>query len=169
MAKGACGASRCSRVSDGRPDDAPETPAPPAGAPAPKRRKRGGMGSRSKPRDPSLPPRRPGSRQLYPRQPIAPGKKAKGMQGLRAPEYVVIGQIVADIQPDGTAVLGGTALYSALTAARLGWRVGVLTRGRYGEVVDGIAVPSLAPYAGEITIVTQDAETPTFFVNEYHG
>jgi sugar/nucleoside kinase (ribokinase family) len=116
-----------------------------------------------------LPPRRPGAGRLYPRQPLAPGKKGAGMQGLRAPDYVVIGQIVADIQPDGTAVLGGTALYSALTAARLGWRVGVLTRGRYGETVDGIAVPSLAPYAGEITIVTQDAETPTFFVNEYHG
>ena len=91
------------------------------------------------------------------------------MQAQRAPDYLVIGQIVCDIQPDGSGVLGGTALYSALTAARLGWRVGVLTRGRYGETIDGVAVPSLAPYSEELTIITQDAATPTFFVNEYSG
>ena len=91
------------------------------------------------------------------------------MQTQRAPDYLVIGQIVCDIQPDGRGVLGGTALYSALTAARLGWRVGVLTRGRYGERIDGIDVPSLEPYSGELTIITQEAASPTFFVNEYQG
>lgn len=89
------------------------------------------------------------------------------MQTTRTPEYLVIGHICADLMPDGTAVLGGTALYSALTAARLGWRVGVLTRGAYGTTVDGIAIPSLEPYAGEISIIVQDAESPTMFVNEY--
>jgi sugar/nucleoside kinase (ribokinase family) len=91
------------------------------------------------------------------------------MQSERAPDYLIIGQIVCDIQPDGSGVLGGTALYSGLTAARLGWRVGVLTRGRYGERIAGIDIPSLAPYSDELTIITQDAETPTFFVNEYQG
>lgn len=91
------------------------------------------------------------------------------MQSERAPDYLVIGQIVCDIQADGTGVLGGTALYSALTAARLGARVGVLTRGRYGERIDGVDVPSLAPYSEQLTIITQEAETPTFFVNEYVG
>jgi sugar/nucleoside kinase (ribokinase family) len=81
----------------------------------------------------------------------------------------VIGQIVCDIQADGSGVLGGTALYSALTAARLGARVGILTRGRYGERIDGVDVPSLEPYSEQLTIITQDAETPTFFVNEYVG
>src|SRR5215217_5491036 len=89
------------------------------------------------------------------------------MQTTRTPEYLVIGHICADLLPDGTAVLGGTALYSALTAARLGWRVGVLTRGAYGKTSDGIAIPSLEPYADELNIVVQDAETPTMFVNEY--
>jgi sugar/nucleoside kinase (ribokinase family) len=91
------------------------------------------------------------------------------MQAQRAPDYVVVGQIVCDIQADGSGVLGGTALYSALTAARLGARVGVLTRGRYGQRIDGIDVPSLEPYSEQLTIITQDAETPTFFVNEYQG
>ncbi len=91
------------------------------------------------------------------------------MQTQRAPDYLVIGQIVCDIQADGSGVLGGTALYSALTAARLGARVGILTRGRYGERIDGVDVPSLEPYSEQLTIITQDAETPTFFVNEYVG
>jgi sugar/nucleoside kinase (ribokinase family) len=91
------------------------------------------------------------------------------MQSERAPDYLVIGQIVCDIQPDGSGVLGGTALYSALTAARLGARVGVLTRGRYGERIDGIDVPSLEPFSDQLTIITQAADAPTFFVNEYVG
>lgn len=90
-----------------------------------------------------------------------------GLRAQRTPQYLVIGHIVADLLPDNTAVLGGTALYSALTAARLGWRVGVLTRGAYGVTVDGVAIPSLEPFADELSIITQDAESPTTFVNEY--
>lgn len=91
------------------------------------------------------------------------------MQTSRTPEYLVIGHICADLLPDGSAVLGGTALYSALTAARLGWRVGVLTRGSYGTTIGDIAVPSLAEYADEISIVVQEADSPTMFVNEYNA
>ena len=82
---------------------------------------------------------------------------------------MVIGHICADLLPDGTAVLGGTALYSALAAVSLGWRVGVLTRGAYGQTIDGIQVPSLDPYAGMMSLVVQDAPTPTVFVNEYRA
>lgn len=116
-------------------------------------------------RDPSLPPRI--GRGRPERVPLGAERAFRGMQGQRPPQYLVIGQIVADVQPDGTAVLGGTALYSALTAARLGWRVGVLTRGAYGVTVDGVAIPSLDRYADELSIITQDAESPTLFVNEY--
>ena len=80
-----------------------------------------------------------------------------GVQTARTPQYLVIGHISADLLPNGTAVLGGTALYSALTSARLGWRVGVLTRGRFGVDIDGIVIPSLDPYAGELSIITQEA------------
>jgi sugar/nucleoside kinase (ribokinase family) len=126
---------------------------------------------RRKPRDPSLPPRitRGGDKRGRKRQSLSDSRPLQGMQSFRAPDYLVIGQIVCDIQPDGSGVLGGTALYSALTAARLGARVGVLTRGRYGERIDGVDVPSLEPYSDELTIITQEADSPTFFVNEYHG
>ena len=122
--------------------------------------------SRGRERDPSLPPRIGRGRDAT-RQPLAQDRGLSGIQAQRTPQYLVIGHIVADLQPDGTAVLGGTALYSALTAARLGWRVGVLTRGAYGVTVDGVAIPSLEEFAGELSIVTQDAERPTTFVNVY--
>jgi sugar/nucleoside kinase (ribokinase family) len=89
------------------------------------------------------------------------------MQTSRTPEYLVIGHITADLLPDGRAVLGGTALYSALTAARLGWRAAVLTRGAFGQTVAGYQIPSLEEFAGEISIIVQDAEAPTMMVNEY--
>ena len=91
------------------------------------------------------------------------------MSSTRAPEYLVIGHICADIQSDGTAALGGTALYSALTAANLGASVGVITRGKYGTEVDGVMIPGLEEYADRMQIIVQDADGPTFFVNEYQG
>jgi sugar/nucleoside kinase (ribokinase family) len=98
---------------------------------------------------------------LSKRRPLA------GLQTSRTPEYLVIGHICADLLPDGKVVLGGTALYSALAAARLGWRVGVLTRGAYGKKVAGHDIPSLEPYADELSIIVQDADKPTMFINEY--
>lgn len=101
------------------------------------------------------------------RQSLAGNRSLAGMQTSRTPEYLVIGHICGDIQADGTVVLGGTALYSALTAARLGWRTAVLTRGIYGREVAGYQIPSLEEYAEEISIIVQDADTTTMFVNEY--
>jgi hypothetical protein len=101
------------------------------------------------------------------RDPIGTRRTLTGLQTTRTPEYLVIGHICADLLPDGTSVLGGTALYSALTAARLGWRAAVLTRGAYGKTINGIEIPSLEPFADEISIIVQDADTPTMFVNEY--
>jgi sugar/nucleoside kinase (ribokinase family) len=125
------------------------------------------IGSRRKERDPSLPPRiTRGRSSEATRQPLG-DRALRGLQSQRTPQYLVIGHIVADLLPDGGAVLGGTALYSALTAARLGWRVGVLTRGAYGVTVDGVSIPSLDAFADELSIITQDAESPTVFVNEY--
>lgn len=70
---------------------------------------------------------------------------------------------------NGEVVLGGTALYSAVTAARLGARVAVLTRGVFGRTVAGMKVPGLEEFAGDIQIIVQDADVPTTFVNEYQA
>lgn len=83
------------------------------------------------------------------------------------PDYVVVGHICADILPDGSAVLGGTALYSALAAATFGWRTGILTRGRYGFSLGDLEIPPLTIGSEKIQIIVQDAEWPTCFVNDY--
>jgi sugar/nucleoside kinase (ribokinase family) len=103
------------------------------------------------------------------RQPLSDQRRLHGMQATRPPEYLVIGHICADLHPDGRVVLGGTALFSALTAARLGWRTAVLTRGIYGRTVNGHEIPSLEQFADEISIIVQDAESTTMFINEYYG
>lgn len=103
------------------------------------------------------------------RQPLTGTRSLAGMQTSRTPEYLVIGHICGDIQADGSVVLGGTALYSAITAARLGWRTAVLTRGIYGREVAGYEIPSLDDYAEEVSIIVQDADTTTMFINEYKG
>jgi 1D-myo-inositol 3-kinase len=54
-------------------------------------------------------------------------------QGVR-PSYVVVGHITRDLLPSGDSRMGGTATYSAITAARLGYRVGVLTSARLDDV-----------------------------------
>ncbi|MGE3796987.1 MAG: PfkB family carbohydrate kinase [Thermomicrobiales bacterium] len=103
------------------------------------------------------------------RQPLGSGRSHGGLQSSRTPEYLVIGHICADLHPEGKVVLGGTALYSALTAARLGFRTAVLTRGIYGREVHGHLVPSLEPFADELSIIVQDAENTTMFVNTYQA
>lgn len=92
------------------------------------------------------------------------------MQTSRTPDYLIIGHITADLDPaTGEVVLGGTALYSAIPAARLGANVAVLTRGAFGREVAGMKVPSLEEFAGDLQIIVQDADVPTTFVNEYHA
>lgn len=103
------------------------------------------------------------------REPFRPTNRS-GLQLSKTPDYLLIGHVTADLQPDGSVVLGGTALYSALTASRLGARVAVLTRGVYGREVAGMKIPNLDILASEnIQIVVQDAEVPTTFINEYQA
>jgi sugar/nucleoside kinase (ribokinase family) len=104
------------------------------------------------------------------REPFRDNANRRGVQLTKTPDYLLIGHITADLQPDGSVVLGGTALYSALTAARLGARVAVLTRGVYGREVAGMKVPNLDILTDEgIQVVAQDAEVPTTFINVYQA
>jgi sugar/nucleoside kinase (ribokinase family) len=77
------------------------------------------------------------------------------------PDYVVIGHVTHDLQPDGGVLLGGTALYAGVTAARLGQRVALLTAGQVTA-----ALREVLPRA--LVRCREDGRTTTF-VNAYAG
>jgi len=49
-------------------------------------------------------------------------------------DYTTVGHVTVDVMPDGSRQAGGTALYSALQASRLGLRTLILTQGVPGEI-----------------------------------
>ncbi len=76
------------------------------------------------------------------------------------PDYVVVGHCALDLQPDGSFLPGGTVLYGALTAARMGMRVGMLTAG------DPAAISAaLAPFNGSFAVHILPAAATTTFEN----
>ncbi len=72
-------------------------------------------------------------------------------------DYLMIGHITVDKTPEGLR-LGGTAVYSALTAQALGLRVGIVTS--WSEEL------SLAPL-GKIPVISFPADRSTAFENRY--
>ncbi len=81
-----------------------------------------------------------------------------------SPDYVVVGHCALDVQPDGSFLPGGTVLYSALTAARMGMRAGILTAG------DPVALAAaLAPFDGSFAIHILPTATTTTFENVSTG
>lgn len=77
-----------------------------------------------------------------------------------APEYVVVGHCALDVQTDGSFLPGGTVLYSALTAARMGMRAAVLTAGDPAALT-----PALAPFRDAFAIHILPAAATTTFEN----
>lgn len=75
-------------------------------------------------------------------------------------DYLIIGNITEDLTPKGS-VPGGTALYSALTAHRLGKRVGLVTR-----YPNEAVARALLPGVGVHVLPTERAST---FSNLYQG
>jgi len=76
-----------------------------------------------------------------------------------APDYVLVGNITADIAPD-SRLLGGTVSYSALTAAAFGLHVGLLTSAAAGE-------PLLDQLRPKLSLEVVEAEQTTTFENLY--
>ncbi len=72
-------------------------------------------------------------------------------------DYLVIGHLTRDLTPDGPR-LGGTAAYAALTAAALGFRVGIVTSW-------GAEIPLGA--LSDIPVANFPAEISTTFENIY--
>ncbi len=75
-------------------------------------------------------------------------------------DYLVIGHLTADLQEDGSVRTGGTALYAALTAHRLGARVAILTA----------AAPDLdrSMLPRDVAVTILPAAQSTTFRNRYH-
>jgi sugar/nucleoside kinase (ribokinase family) len=82
---------------------------------------------------------------------------------MNAPDYLLLGNITADLVPEGRA-LGGTVSYSAPTAAAFGLQVGLVTRAAAGE-------PLLRQLAASATIRAHESSETTTFENLYtpHG
>ncbi|WP_394827610.1 PfkB family carbohydrate kinase [Pendulispora albinea] len=74
-------------------------------------------------------------------------------------DYLVIGHICADRQPDGSTRLGGTGLFSSLTAHRLGLRTAVITA--CADDFDLSMLPS------DLLVVRQSSPVTTVFENRY--
>jgi sugar/nucleoside kinase (ribokinase family) len=63
------------------------------------------------------------------------------------PNYLAVGHITRDLLPDGNTAAGGTALYTAITAERLGMRAAVFTAAkqlpeRYPETIQIVSSPT---------------------------
>jgi sugar/nucleoside kinase (ribokinase family) len=74
-----------------------------------------------------------------------------------APEYLIIGHITRDVVGDGFRP-GGSVIYGALTASRLGARTALLTS--CGEEL------TLAELEG-VEIINQPSDSTTTFNNQY--
>jgi sugar/nucleoside kinase (ribokinase family) len=78
---------------------------------------------------------------------------------MTSPAYVLIGNITADITPNGRQ-LGGTVSYSALTAAAFGLSTAMVTSAAQAE-------PLLRQLAEAVTLQVKPAEHTTTFENIY--
>jgi sugar/nucleoside kinase (ribokinase family) len=75
-------------------------------------------------------------------------------------DYLALGNPTLDVQQEGSLVLGGTAVYSALQAARLGLRAVAVGRGNQAAVA-----PYWRPYANEAELHLQTSDEITTFRN----
>ena len=92
---------------------------------------------------------------------MAPNSKRCGEQlnEQQTPEFVVIGHVCQDILPTGDRALGGSVSYAAMTAHRLGYRVGIVTS--TGPDLDAAQA---FPYA---EVISQPSAATTVFENIY--
>jgi 1D-myo-inositol 3-kinase len=80
------------------------------------------------------------------------------------PDYLALGNPTLDVQAGGSYVLGGSVVYSALQAARLGLSAGIVGRANPAQLA-----PYWQSYAGEVELDLQPAESTTMFRNVSAG
>jgi len=73
------------------------------------------------------------------------------------PDYLLLGHFTRDVLPDGTTTPGGTSLYAALTAHRLGQQVGIVSA----------PAPLPTSWPDAISVVFHPSPTPPTFENRY--
>lgn len=80
------------------------------------------------------------------------------------PTYLTIGHLTTDILPDGSESPGGTVFFGAITAARLGYRAGVLTAagGQTWEVFETSQVSAARRRSAILLHALLSAATSTF-------
>ena len=71
-------------------------------------------------------------------------------------DFTTVGHVTVDVLPDGSRRAGGTALYSALQASRLGLRALIVTRGLPSEIES-----LLAQFDDEIALIVQPSRQTT--------
>lgn len=76
------------------------------------------------------------------------------------PDFVVVGHLTRDEQPDGSYTLGGAATFAAIAARQLGLRAAILT-----SAAENFPEPALLR---DIEIVRLTSPTTTTFRNIYH-
>jgi len=79
-------------------------------------------------------------------------------------DYTTLGHVTVDVLADGSRQAGGTALYSALQAARLGQRARIITQGRADELED-----LLEPYRSELEVTILPAARTTTLATSGSG
>src|SRR5262249_18459738 len=83
-------------------------------------------------------------------------RAARAVNDAAQSSYLTVGHVTVDVLADGSRRAGGTALYSALQAARLGLAARIHTRGREDEIRE-----LLAPYAEELEVSVEPAPATT--------
>lgn len=78
----------------------------------------------------------------------------------RKPSFLAIGHVTRDLTGEG-AVAGGAALYGSVTAARLGWRAGLVTRGTPSEAQEFLDSLDM--------VVDETSDSTTTFDIRYSG
>ncbi|MHB8531325.1 MAG: PfkB family carbohydrate kinase [Solirubrobacteraceae bacterium] len=79
-------------------------------------------------------------------------------------EYTTLGHVTVDVLADGSRRPGGTALYGALQAARLGLRARIVTRGVPDEIE-----ALLAPWRGALELLVEPAARTTTLLTSGAG
>ncbi|TMB87400.1 MAG: ribokinase [Chloroflexi bacterium] len=78
------------------------------------------------------------------------------------PEFLAIGHVTRDVQPDGSFSLGGTVTFAAVTASRLGLTAAIVT------CVDSQILTELPAHLPGIGLSVHPSPATTTFANQYH-